>query len=97
MQEIELELIDESKKIVFDNLFYLFHHELSIYLPELYPNVDEEGYYDRTATDDFFHKPNSVMEPYMIRCDTKIAGVVVFSRPPYVKPGCDIVFKSCFY
>ncbi len=43
MQEIKLELVNESKRLAFDNLFYLYHHELSIYIPELYPFVDEEG------------------------------------------------------
>lgn len=96
MQEIKLELVNESKRLAFDNLFYLYHHELSIYIPELYPFVDEEGYYDRKATDDFYNKPNSVIEPYIIRCDTKIAGVMVFSRPPYVKPGCDYCIQELF-
>lgn len=95
MQEIKLEIVCESNKLAFNNLFYLYHHDLSIYLPEMYPFVDEDGYYDKSAAEEQFDKPDLVI-PYIIRCDGKIAGVIVFSRPPFVKPGCDFCIQELF-
>jgi predicted acetyltransferase len=95
MQEIKLELVGESNRLAFNNLFNLYHHDLSVYIPDMYSFVNEDGFYDRNATDKFFDNSNSLV-PYIIRCDEKIAGLLVFSRPPFVKPGCDYCIQELF-
>ena len=50
LSKIRLETIKDSNRLAFKNLFNLYQHDLAEFVPDLYPAVDEEGYYDKTST-----------------------------------------------
>jgi len=50
----------------------LFHHDRSYFLPEMYPDVDEDGYYDKTNTIATMQVSSDKAQSYLIRYDGKI-------------------------
>lgn len=89
---IKLKVATIENKECYKNLFNILHNDISPYNDEL-KDVDENGYFDEQAVDVYFENNESVI-PYLIYSDEKIAGAVVLSKPPYVKPGCDYCIQE---
>ena len=96
MEKILLEKVTDSTQSAFVNLFNLYHHNRSKFLPDLYPSVDEEGYSDKANTLATLAVSPNKAQSYLIRYMGKIAGVIVFSLTPFVKPGCDYCIQDIF-
>jgi len=96
MENIQLEKVTESGKPAFVNLFNLYHHNRSKFLPDLYPSVDEEGYYDKANTLATLAVSPDKAQSYLIRYMDKIAGLLTFGFSPVVKPGCDYGIVDIF-
>jgi len=96
MEKVQLEKVDDSNKTAFINLFNLFHHNRAAFLPELYCVIDEEGYYDKANTLDVLNVSKDKAQSYLIRCNDKLAGFVVFAFSPLVKQGCDYGIVDIF-
>ena len=96
MDKTYLEKVTDANRLAFINLFNLYHHDLAEYIPDFYQTLDEEGYYDRGAVLEILEMPPNEVQPYIIRHMDKIAGLVVLTFPPYVKPGCDYCILEIF-
>ena len=98
LDDIKLHLIDGSDKEVLRNLFNLYHHDLSIIDNSLFPTVDQRGFYDYTAIEEYFHNEflRDELFVYLIRYSGNIAGFCVISKAPYVKSGCDYCIQEFF-
>jgi predicted acetyltransferase len=92
---VNLRAANESDKELYKNLFNMYQNELSPYLSDLYSEVDENGYFDKDTVDCYFNDNENVF-PFIITVNAKIAGCVVLSKPPYVKPGCNYCIQELF-
>ena len=94
---ITLHAIDENSKELFRQLFNLYHHDLALLDPSLFPAIDDKGFYDYTAIEEYFNPEiRDKIFLYLIRCDDGIAGFCVISQAPYVKTGCDYCIQEFF-
>ena len=94
--DIQLEIVDNFNMAAFVNIFNLYHHDRAVYFPELYPHVDEEGFFDRDVAVDLAAMDSSQVACYLIRHEGKFAGFLVASFPPYVKPDTDFCIQDIF-
>ena len=94
--EIALERVKDSDKLLFANLFNLYHHDRAKFFPELYTAVDEEGYYDKAVVAELLAEPPDKVQSFFIKYGDNVAGLVVLVMPPYVKPGCDYGILEIF-
>ncbi len=72
----------------------MYQNELSQYSDE-FQELDESGYLDANAVDVYFDNNASVI-PYIVLKDNHIIGILVLSKPPYVKPGFDYCIQEFF-
>ena len=93
---VELQKTKAGDELAFANMFNLYHYDLAKFLPELYPSVDEDGYYDRNAALEYLNMPPAKVQTSFIRYMGKIAGLAVLTFPPFVKPGCDYCIQELF-
>jgi predicted acetyltransferase len=91
---VELRIAETNDKELYRNMFNMYQNDLSAYNNEL-SELDDNGYFDRETVECFFDGNKSVL-PYVILKDNKIAGCVLFSKPPFVKPGCDYCIQELF-
>jgi predicted acetyltransferase len=91
---IELRTAENKDKELYRNMFNMLHNDISPYNNELL-EVDEKGYFDKDTIECYFNGDENVF-PYVITYNNKIAGCVVISKPPYVKPGCDFCIQELF-
>jgi predicted acetyltransferase len=96
MGKVKLEKVGDSTKPAFVNIFNLYHHDRAAFLPDLYSAVDEEGYYDKANTLNVLRVSQERAQSYLIRCEEKIAGIIVFALSPLVKQGCDYSIVDLF-
>ena len=97
MSNIKLQIINESAKEVFRNLFNLYHHDLSIIDGSLFSNIDQRGFYDYTAVEEYFNADiRDKVFVYLIYNNGNIAGFCVITKAPYVKKGCDYCIQEFF-
>ena len=96
MKNVYLKKVRDSSKPAFINLFNLYHHDLAKFVPDLYTDVDDEGYYDRDCILEILNMPPEKVQPYIIRYEDKIAGLVILTFPPYVKQDCDYCILEIF-
>jgi len=94
--DIQLEAVDSFNQAAFVNIFNLYHHDRALYFPELYPHVDDEGYFDKDVPIDLAAmSPNEVL-CHLIRFNGKFAGLLVVSFAPYVKPDTEFCIQEIF-
>lgn len=91
---LQLKQADKSCKELFRNIFNMYQNELSQYFEE-YQTVDEKGYFDYNAVDVYF-EGNEAVIPYVIMADENVAGIVVLSKAPFTKEGCDYCIQELF-
>jgi len=98
LQAINLKQPNESEREALRNLFNLWHHDLAIMDSTLFPNIDDRGFYEYTATDIYFEdKFHDKLLPYFVRYNGELAGFCILSKPPYViKQGCDWCIQEFF-
>jgi len=96
MEKILLEKVTDSTQSAFVNLFNLYHHNRSKFLPDLYPSVDEEGYSDKANTLATLAVSPNKAQSYLIRYMGNIAGLLTFGFSSVVKPGCDYGIVDIF-
>lgn len=96
MENVKLEKVTNSNKTAFINLFNLYHHDRAKFLPGMYSSVDEEGYYDKDNSLSTLEMPAEKVQSYLVKYTDKIAGLIVFAFPPFVKPGCDYCIVDIF-
>lgn len=94
--DIQLENIDTLNQDAFVNIFNLYHHNRAKFLPELYPHVDEEGYFDRDVALDLLGMNPEEVQSYLIRFNGKFAGLLVVSFAPFVMSGTDCCIQDIF-
>lgn len=91
---INLRIATDKDKELYRNLFNMYHNDLAPYCDDL-TEVDEEGYYDKQAVDCYFNGDENII-PYVIMKNDKAVGVIVLTKPPYVKLGCDYCIQEFF-
>lgn len=91
---INLRVATGTDKELYRNLFNMYHNDLAPYCDDLV-EVDEEGYYDKEAVECYFNKDENII-PYVIMKNDKVVGVIVLTKPPYVKKGCDYCIQEFF-
>lgn len=97
MSDIKLEIITAQSKEAFRSLFNLYHHDLVNMRRTLFPTVDEKGYYDYNAIEEYFADENKdKVHLYLIRHQNHPAGFIVVTIPPFVKQGCDYCIHEFF-
>lgn len=89
--EVELSILQQKDRHILANLYPLYLHDLSEYLEM---DVDGEGKFDCSPVDLFWKEKN--LYPLLIRANHQIAGFILVSGPPYVKPGCDYCIQEFF-
>ena len=93
LQPINLKQPSTGHREALRNLFNLWHHDLSIMDCTLFPHMDDNGYYEYTATDVYFDSDDTVRDKllaYFIRYNNELAGFCIISKPPYIlKQDCD--------
>lgn len=97
MFKVTLQAIREHDKEVLRHLFNLWHHDLAMMDCSLFPNVDDKGFYDYTAIEEYFE--NEIQDQlfvYFVRYNHALAGFCIISKPPYVKAGCDYCIQEFF-
>lgn len=95
MNTLILEPVDISRKETLRNLFNLYQHDFAAFRRDLYPHVDEQGFYDHATVDVFFEEgKREHVTPLLIRLDEKIAGFIILSTPPFTKKGCDFCIQE---
>jgi len=89
--------VDQDNQTAFVNLYNLFHHDRAIYLPDMYPSVDDEGYYDKANSLATLGIDPEKAVSYLIKYDGGFAGFVVFALPPIMSHhGCDYSIIDIF-
>ena len=98
MANIKLQIIEESDKELFRNLFNLYQHDLSMIADFLFPNVDARGFYDYETVEEFYNfKDQDKLLMYLITVDDNIAGFCLLTKAPYVlKKDCDYCINEFF-
>ena len=100
MTKVKLQIIKESDKEVFRNLFNLYQHDLSMIADFLFPTVDERGYYDYETIEEYFTsdaRSQGKLFMYLIIADDNIAGFCLLTKVPFVtKAGCDYCINEFF-
>lgn len=97
MDAIQLCAIGRQDKETFRTLLNLYHHDLAQLRPSLFPAVDDSGFYDYTAVEEFFRDDIfDDLSLYWVRHHGHLAGFIVLSKPPYVKEGCDYCIQEFF-
>ena len=82
---INIRLATNKDKELYRNLFNMYHNDLAPYCDDLV-EVDDEGYYDEQAVECYFTEDENIL-PYVIMNNNKVVGVIILTRPPYVKAG----------
>ena len=97
MNSIKLDIITGKDKEVFRSMFNLYHHDLVCMKPSLFPVVDEKGFYDYTAIEEYFLPDNKdKVTLYIVRYENHPAGFIVLTKPPFVKKGCNYCIHEFF-
>lgn len=91
---INLRIAGVKDKELYRNLFNMYHNDLAPYCDDLI-EVDDEGYYDKQAVECYFNEDENII-PYVLMRNDKAVGVIVLTRPPYVKSGCDYCIQEFF-
>ncbi len=91
---INLRVATDKDKELYRNLFNMYHNDLAPYCDDLV-EVDEEGYYDKQAVECYFNEDENIL-PHVIMKNDKVVGVIVLTKPPYVKSGCDYCIQEFF-
>lgn len=91
---IDLKLATDKDKELYRNLFNMYHNDLAPYCDDLV-EVDDEGYYDKQGVECYFNEDENII-PFVITKNDKVIGVIVLTRPPYVKSGCDYCIQEFF-
>ena len=94
MTTTTLEPVTAKTLTAFRSLYNLYLHDLAAYLPDL--NVDESGSYDAKVVDELVDHADRGVNLFLIRCDDRIAGMLVHSGPPLVKDGNDFHLHELF-
>jgi len=96
MNTIILERVNENNSVTFVNLFNIYHHDRAKFLPGIYQEVDDEGYYDKPNTQSIMSDYPEKVISYIIKHNGNAAGFVVLAMPPYVKSGNDYAIVDLF-
>ena len=96
MADVTLEKICNTNQEAFINLYNLFHHDRAAYVPDLYPAVDEAGYYDKANSLATLGVAPDKAQSYIIRYNGNIAGLIVFAFSPLLKAGFDYSIVDLF-
>lgn len=91
---INLRVATDKDKELYRNLFNMYHNDLAPYCDDLI-EVDNEGYYDKQAIECYFNKDENII-PYVITKNDKAVGIIVLTKPPYAKSGCDYCIQEFF-
>lgn len=84
----------EKDKELYRNVFNMYQNELSQYFDE-FKELDENGYFDASTVEVYFEN-NEAVFPYIVMNEGHIIGILVLSKHPYVKQGCDYCIQEFF-
>jgi len=96
MYNVHLEKVNDINRTAFINLYNLYLHDFADFATESFPNVDEDGYYDKEEVMDILDFSPEEGQSYIIRYADKIAGFVVLTFPPHVEEDCDYHILEMF-
>ena len=91
---IQLVKAQEKDKELYRNIFNMYQNELSQYSDE-FQELDEKGYFCANTVDIYFENIESVI-PYIVMAENHIIGILVLTKPPYVKQGFDYCIQEFF-
>lgn len=89
---VTLHHADQGDKEVLRNLLSLYLHDLSEFLDTI--EVNETGRFEFDVLDMYFESP--IFHPILLRVDGQLAGFILLTEAPYVKPGCDYCIQEFF-
>lgn len=85
---------ESENKEYYKNVFNIYQNELSLFLDD-FDQLDNNGYFDCDTVDEYF-QGNIAIIPFVVKSDDKNIGVLVLSKSPYVKKGCDYCIQEFF-
>ena len=92
--DITLEPVTAANEQAFRSLYNLYLHDLAQYQHDV--GVDEQGCFDANVVDELKAHADQGVALSLIRSNGRIAGLLVHSTPPLVKPGNDLHLHELF-
>lgn len=91
---IKIKLAGKENKELYKNFFNILQNEFSEYNDE-FCKVDEQGYFSKDTVDVYFKGDEKIL-PYLIYENDNVAGLVVLTKSPFTKKGCDFCIQEIF-
>lgn len=90
--EVDIVAAGRAEKAILENLFPLYLHDLSEFF-EI--QVDGDGRFLADGALDVWWEREGLF-PFLIRCDSQIAGFALVASPPFVSPGREYRMNEFF-